>query len=228
MSVSIQKYAADVHALMARDNRFGYSWEERYGAYDQLYRIDDVDTIIRTGDYDCSSSVITAWNIALEKAGFGRNKIKATYTGNMLGGFLSTGLFMTIPISERSQGDVLLNVSNHTAMVQSFDTLSEARINEHGGTHGGKRGDQTGNEFRLSPYYNYPWDYCIRCKLSTRIGEDMAISKNDVREIWAYRNDKFENKDAYQILRDTRDMCKQLLKEIAAVESEIVKSKEKQ
>lgn len=224
MSVTVAQLAADIHKKMALDDRFGYSWAERFGCYDQLYRIDGRDIVIRTGDYDCSSSVITAYNLALKEAGYGTDIVKATYTGNMLQGFLSTGLFRQMAHSNLQKGDILLNEANHTAIYQGGNMISEASINEHGTAFGGVRGDQTGYEFKLNAYYDYPWDYVIRCTSTRLIGAtEMALTEKDVREIWKYRNESLEKKDAYQILRDTRDMCAQLLKEVAALETEIVK-----
>ena len=38
----------------------------------------------------------------------------------------------------------------------------EARINEKGKATGGTPGDQTGKEFMIMAYRNYPWDYVLR------------------------------------------------------------------
>lgn len=62
----LNEIAAEVHRRMCEDDRFGYSWEERYGAIWETWTIDGKDYRIRVGDYDCSSSTITTWAVALQ------------------------------------------------------------------------------------------------------------------------------------------------------------------
>jgi len=40
--------------------------------------------------------------------------------------------------------------------------ISNSGSDEYGGYHGGKAGDQTGNEWRIRSWYNRPWDLVIR------------------------------------------------------------------
>ena len=60
------------------------------------------------------------------------------------------------------RGDVLLNSRHHTAMYCGKGMEVEASINENGGVTGGQSGDQTGREFLVRPYRNYPWDCVLR------------------------------------------------------------------
>ena len=60
------------------------------------------------------------------------------------------------------RGDVLLNVAHHTAMYCGNGLEVEARINEKGKATGGTPGDQTGKEFMIMAYRNYPGDYVLR------------------------------------------------------------------
>ena len=60
------------------------------------------------------------------------------------------------------RGDVLLNIQHHTAMYCGNGMEVEASINENGTTTGGQPGDQTGREFLVRPYRNYPWDCVLR------------------------------------------------------------------
>lgn len=115
-------------------------------------------------DYDCSSAVISAW----ELAGVPVKTGGATYTGNMRGVFLRCG-FQDVTSSVNletgeglSRGDVLLNHQHHTAMYCGGSMEVEASINENGGVTGGLSGDQTGREFLVRPYRNYPWDCVLR------------------------------------------------------------------
>ena len=126
--------------------------------YDQQYRWG------QRGDYDCSSAVITAW----ELAGVPVKSSGATYTGNMKEVFLRCGFTdVTAAVSRLlgvglQRGDVLLNETSHTAMYIGNNQEVEASINELGGTTGGQPGDQTGREFLVRPYRNYPWDCVLR------------------------------------------------------------------
>lgn len=115
-------------------------------------------------DYDCSSAVISAW----ELAGVPVKTNGATYTGNMRGVFLRCGfedVTASIDLATGAglqRGDVLLNIRHHTAMYCGNGMEVEASINEDGTTTGGRPGDQTGREFLARPYRNYPWDCVLR------------------------------------------------------------------
>lgn len=152
MSV-IESAIAQMEAWAA-DSAHGYDQQYRWGEY---------------GDYDCSAAVIQAW----ELAGVPVKSSGATYTGNMRGVFLRCGFEdVTAGIDLTSgtglqRGDVLLNVVHHTAMYCGGGQEVEASINENGGTNGGQPGDQTGREFLMRPYRNYPWDCVLRYTSST-------------------------------------------------------------
>ena len=126
--------------------------------YDQQYRWGE------RGDYDCSSAVISAW----ELAGVPVKTKGATYTGNMYSVFLACGFEDVTAQVELAhgtglqRGDVLLNHKNHTAIYIGGGRTAEASINEMGTTTGGKPGDQFGAEFLLRLYRNYPWDCVLR------------------------------------------------------------------
>ena len=131
----------------AADNSHGYDQGNRWGP-----------------DYDCSSAVISAW----ELAGVPVKSNGATYTGNMRGVFLRcgfedvTGSVDLATGTGLQRGDVLLNIQHHTAMYCGNGMEVEASINEKGGVTGGQPGDQTGREFLVRPYRNYPWDCVLR------------------------------------------------------------------
>ena len=131
--------------------------------YDQDYRWGE------KGDYDCSSAVIQAW----ENAGVPVKSKGATYTGDMRTVFLSCGFKdITNKVNVATgagliRGDVLLNTVHHTAMYCGNGKEVEASINEKGTAHGGKPGDQTGKEFLIRNYRNYPWDCVLRYQESS-------------------------------------------------------------
>lgn len=141
--------AAAIMEEWARDDSHGYDQQYRWG---------------ERGDYDCSAAVITAW----ELAGVPVKTGGATYTGNMRGVFLRCG-FQDVTASVDlntggglQRGDVLLNVRHHTAVYCGDGREAEASINERGTVTGGQPGDQTGREFLIRPYRNYPWDCVLR------------------------------------------------------------------
>ena len=131
----------------ANDNSHGYDQDNRWGP-----------------DYDCSSATIEAW----EQAGVPVKTKGATYTGNMRPVFLKNGFEdITAKVNlatgeglERS--DVLLNEIYHVAMYCGNGKEVEASINEKGTAHGGRPGDQTGKEFLIRSYRNYPWTHVLR------------------------------------------------------------------
>ena len=133
----------------ALDDSHGYDQQYRWGQY---------------GDYDCSSAVITAW----ELAGVPVKTCGATTTWTMLPIFLAMGFVDIIDSVDVTtgagliRGDILLNRRDHVAMYCGNGLEVEASINEFGGVTGGQAGDQTGWEFLIRPYRNYPWDHVLR------------------------------------------------------------------
>lgn len=138
----------------AKDNSHGYDQDYRWG---------------EKGDYDCSSAVIQAW----QNAGVPVKSGGATYTGDMKNVFLKNG-FKDITASVNrgtgtglKRGDVLLNEAHHVAMYCGNGKEVESSINEKGTAHGGKPGDQTGKEFLVRSYRNYPWNCILRYQESS-------------------------------------------------------------
>ena len=151
------KLAAAIHRRMVDDDRFGYSWAERWGATTETWTVDGVTFPMKVGDYDCSSSTITAWRKALTGTPWADALDAATFTGNMRSVFVASGLFEWKPMTFIAEpGDLYLDEANHVAMCQSQspDLMSEFSISETGGTTG-KRGDQTGREAAVNPYRSF-------------------------------------------------------------------------
>ena len=141
--------AVSIMESWARDDSHGYDQQFRWG---------------ERGDYDCSAAVIDAW----EKAGVPVRTAGATYTGNMRDVFLRCGfedVTRNVGLAGGAgllRGDVLLNHQRHTAMYCGGGREVEASINEMGTATGGAPGDQTGREFLVRPYRDYPWDCVLR------------------------------------------------------------------
>ena len=133
----------------ARDNSHGYDQTWRWG---------------EKGDYDCSAAVISAW----QSAGVPVKDNGATFTGNMYKVFMKCGFKdVTAQVDLKTgkglrRGDVLLRKGRHVAMHCGNGKEVEASINEKGKIRGGKPGDQTGREFLIRSYRNYPWDCVLR------------------------------------------------------------------
>lgn len=139
---------------MANNNRHGY---------DQTYRWGE------KGDYDCSSAVYMAWEHAgIPVKTYSFNKYGCAYTGVMKAVFTHFGFKdVTSKINLTTgaglkRGDILLNDSHHVAMYCGSGKEVEASINEKGKATGGKPGDQTGKEFLIRLYRNYPWNRVLR------------------------------------------------------------------
>lgn len=152
----------------AKDDSHGYDQDYRWG---------------EKGDYDCSSAVIQAW----QNAGVPVKSGGATYTGDMKNVFLKNG-FKDITASVNKEtgtglkrGDVLLNEAHHVAMYCGNGKEVEASINEKGTAHGGQPGDQTGKEFLIRSYRNYPWDCILRYSKSNVTENDAIIKKQNTR-----------------------------------------------
>lgn len=158
------------HGYTQGSGRWGDGGTEQVTVYDRTFTIN-------TGDRDCSSAVISAWDTVL-RAIKGIETQNCTYTGNMIQGFLGTGFFekwdtrSTVAVA----GDVYLNVSQHTAMCITADPdmLGEFSINEHGTITGGRVGDQTGKEAYVHAYYDFPWDCTLHCTDQTDYGTGQA------------------------------------------------------
>ena len=151
--------------------------------YDQKYRWGE------HGDYDCSSAVITAW----DTAGVPVKSAGATYTGNMYSAFKKCGFVdvtQSVNLKEGSglkRGDVLLNRRSHTAMYIGSGQLVQASSNEKGTATGGSPGDQTGKEFLVRSYYNYPWDHVLRYPETaekTHKKTNADIAREVIRGLW--------------------------------------------
>lgn len=153
--------------------------------YDQDYRWGE------KGDYDCSSAVIQAW----QNAGVPVKSGGATYTGDMKNVFLKNGFVdVTSKVNVATgsgllRGDVLLNEAHHLAMYCGNGKEVEASINEKGTAHGGKPGDQTGKEFLIRSYRNYPWNCVLRYRGNISSASDTEKKQNVVAYVARFTKD---------------------------------------
>ena len=166
--VSIADVAARIHHDMVTDERNGYSqaptrWGGDYGGTKTL-EINGRSYTYPLGSYDCSSSCILAWRLALQGTKYEGSLDAATYTGDMRAVFINSGLF-TASYTPAKRGDLYLSDGHHVAMCQDggsdgvfgYDCLSEFNRNEMHSATGGRAGDQDGQESVLRAYYSYPW-----------------------------------------------------------------------
>lgn len=160
----------------AKDDSHGYDQDYRWG---------------EKGDYDCSSAVIQAW----QNAGVPVKSGGATYTGDMKNVFLKNG-FKDITASVNrgtgtglKRGDVLLNEAHHVAMYCGAGKEVEVSINEKGTAHGGQPGDQTGKEFLIRSYRNYPWHCILRYAGDQTVTSDAEKKQNTVAYVARFTKD---------------------------------------
>lgn len=159
--VNVANEAAEIHAFMTEHPACGYSWSPRWG--EDGYDVEFVSSsgrkyIVRVGSYDCSSSFIYAWKLALSYTGHAGAVDAASYTGNILPVFTASGLFSgESPWFIAGRGDGYLDEENHVTMCQSQDpdVMSSFNINEFGGVYDGEFGDQTGWESDIQPFYEF-------------------------------------------------------------------------
>ena len=144
----------------ANDNSHGYDQANRNGP-----------------DYDCSSLVATALN----KAGF--NVSPYSWTGNLERQLTKCG-FKSCRSPWRA-GDIHLNRKYHVCMSIDSKRIAQASINEKGTATGGKRGDQTGNEINIKPYYEYSkgWDVHLRY-VDDKKKTNQEIAKEVIQGKW--------------------------------------------
>jgi hypothetical protein len=117
------------------------------------------------GSFDCSSSTITAWRLALKGTPYEGSLDGASYTGDMVAAFVGSGLF-TSSLTPARRGDLYVNEGVHTAMCQDggsdgvfgFDSLSEFNRNELHQASWGEPGDQDGYESVFREYYDDEWN----------------------------------------------------------------------
>lgn len=157
---------------IAQDNSHGYDQNQRWG---------------ESGDYDCSSLTI----IAFEKAGFpAKSKYGATYTGNMKQAFLNCGFKDVRNVvnlytgAGLIRGDILLNEVHHVAVYIGNGLIVQASINELGRATGGRPGDQSGYEINISKYKNYHrggWDIVLRYE--EKLDEKVIDKKGEIKKM---------------------------------------------
>ena len=127
---------------IAKDDSHGYAQDNRGG----------------NPDYDCSSLVGTALNVA------GFNVSAGSTTRNLYQQLINCG-FIELPIdAPRKRGDVFLSVGHHVIMCVDENNIVHASLNENGGIKNGQPGDQTGKEICIRSYYNHKngWNYHLR------------------------------------------------------------------
>ena len=172
--VTKKEVAALIMRHLCTHNAHGYTQDMsgRQGTGTETIDVYGKQYTIKSGDRDCSSAVISAYEAAGISCG------GATYTGNMRKCMTGTGNFVWRSMKFIAQmGDTYLNEKSHTAMCLSADpdVLMEFSINEKGTALGGKVGDQSQKddytgESHLAVYYDYPWDGILQC-----INEEIAF-----------------------------------------------------
>lgn len=166
----------------AADNTHGYDQKYRWG---------------EKGDYDCSAAVITA----CEQAGIPLKTNGATYTGNIIPAAAKCGFVdVTAKVNLATgaglvRGDILLKPGKHVAMFCGNGKEVEASINELGKATGGKPGDQTGREFLIRSYRNYPWTNILRY-----VEQEPAKVETKTQEVKVEEPVQVDDKKTYRVV----------------------------
>lgn len=208
-------YKKEVAALIMRhlcthkDHGYTQDMDRRWGKGTETIDIYGHKYTIKSGDRDCSSAVISAFEAAGISCG------GATYTGNMRKCMTSTGNFKWRPMSFVAQmGDVYLNEACHTAMCLSAepDVLMEFSINEKGTATGGKQGDQKQvgdydekygrGESHLRMYYNYPWGGILEC-VNDEVAFEIEYEVEKVGSKSKVTSEKIIEKDIKPVVENT-------------------------
>ena len=208
-------YKKEVAALIMRhlcthkDHGYTQDMDRRWGKGTETIDIYGHKYIIKSGDRDCSSAVISAFEAAGISCG------GATYTGNMRKCMTSTGNFKWRPMSYIAQmSDVYLNEACHTAMCLSAepDVLMEFSINEKGTATGGKQGDQKQvgdydekygrGESHLRMYYNYPWGGILEC-VNDEVAFEIEYEVEKVGSKSKVTSEKIIKKDTKPVVENT-------------------------
>lgn len=151
--------AASLAEKIAADNSHGYQW----GGWGP--------------NYDCGHLVIDVY----EKAGIPvKSKGGASYTGDMRRAFLAcgckdvTGQVNLRTVEGLKAGDALVNEKNHAAIYVGGGKIVQARSDFDG-----VPGDSSGQEIRVQPYYDYPWDCVLRYSSDDEQASAPAEAKPD-------------------------------------------------
>ena len=89
-----------------------------------------------------------------------------------------TGLHVLYPLVEDNQWNVDYNDANNWYKSKKSKPV---QINEKGKATGGQPGDQTGKEFLIRSYRNYPWTHILRFKGSSASVGDFRTPSKSVR-----------------------------------------------
>lgn len=186
-------YFCDRMVWYCEECNLGYGQDTRWNVYDG-------------GDADCSSLIITA----LRDAGFDTGDANSTH--DILPALAVRGWTLAQPPLQR--GDILLSPGAHVAAYIGDGRIAEAAINENGDIINGTPGDQTGQETRVTGYYDYPWDYILRYTENAHENIKEIISRKDT-EMLILTN---ENEIGYLL---NGHSCKQISYEQAIALAEI-------
>ena len=163
------------------------------------------NNIYNGGEADCSSLVLRCCKDAGIPTGnaystrdMRREMVQAGW--KVYNGIAATKASNLLP------GDVLLAEGHHTCMYLGDGLIGEAAIDERGGimgsAGGGRAGDQTGRETRVTTLYSFPWTHVLRWPSSTSsVGNppENTSTAGDSGTLFVYteRNGKKE----YSVLR---------------------------
>lgn len=208
--LTIPNKIAEIAMHFARHDVHGYSQPNR-GTHDHGTEVitlsDGTQVRITASDVDCSELVRQCVDGAL-----GHVAIPYMWTGNEDAELRRVGFTRRDFLGQLLVGDILWR-EGHTAIYIGNTGIVEAAYDENGGITGPQAGDQTGDEVRIAKLGTnwkriYRWEDALTEDDFKRIQSMIDKAVADMpRKVWSYKNTKLEKVDAYQILRDIRDIA---------------------
>ncbi len=161
MALSIPEKIAQAAEIFCADNSHGYSQPARAGDGTKVpYKFSDgTKFTMDGGDIDCSELDKDCINVAF--TGDTEGPIEYMWTGNQDEQLRALGFQrLTYSKSAVRRGDILWR-SGHTGVALGDGRQAEAACDENGGISGGRKGDQTGYEVRVTSLSSN-WAYIYR------------------------------------------------------------------
>ena len=165
----------------------GYNQARRWTFFNR-----QTDTINKHQDGDCSSVCAAIIKLGGYPIDLGYPAHSGVWTGNFAAKAQQAG-FTLLPftgLADLKVGDFVVRPDAHVEFVALPDVMFSAGLDENGNIAGGKPGDQTGQEVRYTPAYNYRggWTQVLRPPTPTPTQKEgflMALTDEQQNKLFA-------------------------------------------
>ena len=163
----------------------GYNQARRWSFFNR-----QTDTINKHQDGDCSSVCAAIIKLGGYPIDLGYPAHSGVWTGNFAAKAQQAG-FTLLPftgLADLKAGDFVVRPDAHVEFVALPGVMFSAGLDENGNISGGRPGDQTGQEVRYTPAYNYRsgWTQVLRPPTPTqKEGFLMALSDAEQKKLFA-------------------------------------------